>query len=246
MWISLLLSIEIPERKSAMQKRDVSPQTAYLLPFGLFMGGLLLLSLVQGLGSKFAYPFLQHPEFWVYPLQTVVCGLAVVFLWRNYSFRFNSGILLGVLAGLVSLGIWISPQVIFGKAARVEGFNPDLLQPGSFYYWCEVGLRFLRLALVVPFLEEIFWRGFLMRYFIKPKFTDVPFGTYQTFSFLAVAVLFALEHGMVDWIPAVLTGLLYNGLAVRTKSMGSCVIAHAVTNLGLGFYIMATKQWGFW
>jgi membrane protease YdiL (CAAX protease family) len=39
---------------------------------------------------------------------------------------------------------------------------------------------------------------------------------------------------------------LYNLVAYRTRSLASCVVAHAVTNLLLGLWIMATRQWGFW
>src|SRR6266576_3557256 len=39
---------------------------------------------------------------------------------------------------------------------------------------------------------------------------------------------------------------LYNVVAYRTQSFASCVLAHAVTNLLLGLWIMQTRQWGFW
>ena len=55
-----------------------------------------------------------------------------------------------------------------------------------------------------------------------------------------------LEHGTVDYVPALITGVLFNAVAVWTKSLWACVLAHAVTNLGLGLYVMATRQWGFW
>jgi membrane protease YdiL (CAAX protease family) len=51
---------------------------------------------------------------------------------------------------------------------------------------------------------------------------------------------------MADWPAALLTGILFNFVMVRTKSLAVCVIAHAVTNLGLGVFIMCTRQWGFW
>jgi uncharacterized protein len=59
-------------------------------------------------------------------------------------------------------------------------------------------------------------------------------------------VMFGLAHWGADFIPAILTGVIYNYVAVKTKSLTACVVAHAVTNLGLGIYIMQTKQWGFW
>ena len=52
--------------------------------------------------------------------------------------------------------------------------------------------RFLRLVIVVPLVEEIFWRGFLLRYLINEKFTEVPIGAFSWFSFGVVTVAFGL------------------------------------------------------
>jgi CAAX prenyl protease-like protein len=106
--------------------------------------------------------------------------------------------------------------------------------------------RFTRLVIVVPLVEEIFWRGFLLRYLVREDFTAIPFGSSSRFSFWAVVVAFTAVHAPVDWPAAFLTGILFNLLAVRTRSLAACVTAHAVANLALGVYICATKQWGFW
>ena len=113
-------------------------------------------------------------------------------------------------------------------------------------YWSTVLLRFARLVVVVPLVEEIFWRGFLLRYFINEKFDTVPIGTFSWLSFAVVTSGFAFIHNRADWPAAVITGALYNLVAYRTRSLASCVLAHAVTNLLLGLWIMNTHQWGFW
>lgn len=216
---------------------------AYVLPFVLFLVGIQLTKwlTIPASGSF----LLQHPEFWMYPLQVVVCGGVMIYFRKYYEFHFERGAVLGIAAGLLSLALWVSPQWLFHAARRTEGFNPDLLAAG-WPYLSAVGLRFVRLVIVVPFMEEIFWRGFLMRFLIGTPFEKVPFGKYQFTAFCVVAVAFGLEHSGPDIIPGIVTGVIYNALAIRTRSLGACVIAHAVTNLGLGCYIMATKQWGFW
>jgi CAAX prenyl protease-like protein len=142
--------------------------------------------------------------------------------------------------------LWISPQLLFGQPARTDGFNPEVFaaQPG--WYAFTIAARFLRLVVVVPLVEEIFWRGFLQRYLINERFTSVPFGKYTPLSFWAVAVAFMLVHNPPDWPAALLTGAIYGWVAVHTKSLAACVVAHAVTNLALGIYILQTRQWGFW
>jgi CAAX prenyl protease-like protein len=104
----------------------------------------------------------------------------------------------------------------------------------------------MRLAVVVPVIEEIFWRGLLLRFFIDEDFERVPFGTFSRPSFAIVTVIFALSHSLPDWPAALLTGAIYNGVAYRTRSLASCVLTHAITNLLLGLWILKTKQWGFW
>ena len=107
-------------------------------------------------------------------------------------------------------------------------------------------MRFVRLVLVVPLVEEIFWRGFLLRYLIAERFETVPFGTFSWLSFTAVTAAFCFSHSRPDWPAAIATGALYNLVAYRTRSLASCVLAHVLTNLALGAWIMMTKQWGFW
>jgi uncharacterized protein len=113
-------------------------------------------------------------------------------------------------------------------------------------------MRFLRLVVVVPFLEEIFWRGFLMRFLISEPFEKVPFGTFQMKAFLITTLAFGLAHYGNQTLPgqdfysALICGIIFNAVACLTKSLGSCIFVHAVTNLFLGIYIMKTKQWGFW
>ena len=219
---------------------------AYTLPFFVFLGFLGLDGMVASLFETSGILLLAVPMYWIFPLQTMVCAGVLVYFWKSYTFLPLRPWLWGVAAGVLALLIWLSPQEVFHAAARTKGFNPETFQDSPLLYWLTVTARFARLVIVVPLLEEIFWRGFLMRYLINENFSKVAFGTYRHFSFFAVAVLFMLVHSMSDWVPALLTGLIYNGLAVKTKSLWACVLAHAVTNLILGIYIMATRQWGFW
>lgn len=219
---------------------------AFVLPFLVFLGFLFLDSFVQEVFEGAGSVFFRAPKYWVYPLQTAICAGLLLAFWKFYTFAPLRPWPLGVAAGIAVLIIWISPQFLFGMPPRTEGFDPEFFGTTGALYVLTVVARFARLVIVVPLLEEIFWRGFLMRYLINERFTTVAFGTFRPLSFFGVAVLFMLVHSMPDWPAAFLTGLIYNGLAVKTKSLWACVLAHAVTNLGLGFYIMATRQWGFW
>ncbi len=226
---------------------------AYVGPFGLF----ILLQALPGLvrnASPTAPWFLHSPEFWVYPLQTLACGIMMLAYRREYPRAMTlRAALFGLLAGAVVFVLWISPQAFFGFAPRVkDGFDPGLLlAPGQTWhdnplYRLVVAWRFLRLVVIVPWLEEIFWRGFLLRFLIKEDFLALPFGSWTPLSFGVVVLGFTFEHSRPDWPAAFATGILYNLVAIRTKSLPACVLAHALTNALLGGYVMATRQWGFW
>ena len=229
---------------------------AYAGPFFLFV----LLNGLPGLlrsGAPSPQTPLWHsaPELWVYPLQTLLCAGTLFYFRRDYPpARLPTSLaIFGVVVGLVVFAIWVSPQAIFQAAPRTGGgFDPTLLavppgsEGGGALYWASVALRFVRLVAVVPVLEEIFWRAFLLRYLVREDFLAVPFGTWTPLSFGAVTLGFMLEHSLPDWPAALVTGLLYNLVAVRTRSLPACVAAHAVTNALLGGYVMYTHQWGFW
>ena len=219
---------------------------AHVAPFVLFMLGLAFVQGVQVLAGKSDNLLLAEPMYWVFPLQALVCAAALVVFWKSYDFGSQRPIPLAIGVGLLVFVLWVSPQLFLGQPRRLDGFDPSVFAGQPALYWSMVAARFLRLVIVVPLVEEIFWRGFLQRYLIDERFDRVPFGTYTHLSFWGVTLAFASVHWGPDFIPALFTGAIYGWLAVRTKSLLAPIIAHAVTNLALGSYIMATKQWGFW
>jgi CAAX prenyl protease-like protein len=98
---------------------------------------------------------------------------------------------------------------------------------------------------VIPVIEELFWRGWLMRWAMAHDWQKVPLGAYRAGAFWLVALIFASEHGPY-WEVGLAAGAIYGGWLVRTKSLGDCVLAHAVTNLALGIYVVAAGQWQYW
>jgi CAAX prenyl protease-like protein len=189
--------------------------------------------------------FLDEPKYWVYPIQTVVCGALLVWWWRSYDFAWGSRWWLGVIGGVLAFVVWVAPQEWFGAERRVGGFDLWFFGGGVAFKW-NAAIRVLRLVVVVPLLEELFWRGFLLRHLAHEPFDEISVGHRSWGAFGAVAVLFAVAHWGPDFVPALITGALYNLVAWSTRSIGACVIAHAVTNALLGAYIFRTQQWGFW
>ncbi|MEO6740042.1 MAG: CAAX prenyl protease-related protein [Chthoniobacteraceae bacterium] len=221
-------------------------RVAYLGPFVVFLAFLFLDGAVTKIGDGYAYWAFAHPKYWIFPLQTFVCAALLWRLRRRFELRPLAGFGFATLIGLIALAVWISPQALFGAAPRTDGFEPHFFAASGWPYWTNLTLRLLRMVIIVPFVEELFWRGFLLRFLVREDFADVPFGTFTWRSFLITIIGFCSIHERPDWPAALLTGALFNLVAYRTRSLAACVLTHAVTNLALGIYILRTEQWGFW
>ena len=239
---------------------------AHVAPFAVFLVFLLVPELLNSVGwdatDESAPWYVAHPEHWIYPTQTFACLGTLLYFRKSYQFAPHKDWLLAATLGIVCIALWIAPGWLFrhfnadegwyryfGFTNRSAGFNPDDVRPfGIAVYSTAVMMRFVRLVIVVPLIEEIFWRGFLMRFITDPDgdFWNVPFGTHHRRALIGVTVLFVLAHSSVDFLPASIFGLGMYWITIRSKSLSACVLMHAVANLILGVYIMTTQQWGYW
>ncbi len=240
---------------------------AHVNPFAVFMGFMLLLPLIAS-QIEWKHPdapwWRQDPAQFVYPVQTFVTLGVLVWYWRSYVFQWSwKWSLAAILLGAAGIGFWLLPTMLYdhwgltgktegilnwlGVDARAEGFNPGLFHNAA-AWWTAVVLRFLRAVLVVPLVEEIFWRGFLMRFVCdwEGDYWKQPFGRPAWRSYLIVTGMFIMAHGASDRPAAFIYGSLTYLLCVRSKSLGACVVMHATANLLMCLYIMATCKYGLW
>jgi uncharacterized protein len=160
--------------------------------------------------------------------------------------------LASVALGVAVFVMWIAPDALIpGWRSHwlfqnsVTGTVKTSIDPTEFANPLTVILRIARAALLVPILEELFWRGWLPRWLVNPDWEQVPLGRYTTFAFIGTAVLFAAEHGPF-WEVGLLCGIIYNWWMWRTKSLGDLILVHGVTNLCLSLYVLVTKKWEYW
>ena len=161
------------------------------------------------------------------------------------------------LVGSVALGVgvcalWVAPDLLVpGWRSHwlfqnsITGTITNSISPADLADPLVVTLRIVRAALLVPILEELFWRGWLPRWIVNPNWQSVPLGRYTTMAFVASAVLFAMEHGPY-WEVGLLCGLIYNWWFWKTKSLGDIVLVHAVTNAALSAFVFATGKYEYW
>jgi CAAX prenyl protease-like protein len=213
------------------------PATAYVAPFAVFI----------------ALRWLPFPPEWLAPVRLVLVAATLVVFSRHVMPRRASFPMGSIMLGAAVLAIWIAPDVLWGPGYRdfwlfhngLTGIARSTLaaqlRSNAFF----ITVRVLESAILVPILEELFWRGWLMRWTIRPDFETVPLGQYTAFSFWAVALLFASEHGPY-WEVGLMAGVAYNWWLVRTRNLADCMLAHAVTNGLLAGYVLVFHQWQYW
>src|SRR5579862_3025485 len=212
-----------------------SATLGYILPFLLYVGMIAL----------------PLPPQWLYPTRLIVVTGVILWLSRPYLSPRPLFLATSLAVGVAVFVIWIAPDALFnyrhhwvfehsimGKAA--SSLAPALRENPWF-----LTVRILSSVAVVPILEELFWRGWLMRWLIHTDFEKIPLGAYQPLSFWTVALLFASEHGPY-WEVGLLAGIVYNLWVIRTRNLADCILAHAVTNGLLSLYVLLAGQWQYW
>ncbi len=159
--------------------------------------------------------------------------------------------LTSIAIGIGVFVLWIFPDTLmpawrasFLFQNAITGHLKTSIPPGELTP-VMLALRTARAALLVPIIEELFWRGWLARWLQDTKFTNIPLGKFTPFVFWATAALFAAEHGPY-WEVGLVCGVIYNWWMRRTGSLGDLILAHATTNLALSAYVVYTARWTFW
>lgn len=215
------------------------------LAYGLPMAAFLAFTWVGG-NWKSLYPL-------TYVAKVIVTTILLAIGWRYYtkiSWRYWwLGLIVGVIGIFqwVGMQLWLQDNIAFFKPPD-DVFNP--FAPGTFSSpataWAFVAVRIIGAVLVVPVMEELFWRDFLWRQIVAPNdFKLARIGEFEWPAFLGVAVVFAFVHGNW-WLTSIVWALMIGALLVYTKSLGACIIAHATTNLLLAVYVLKWKDWAFW
>ncbi|MCP4245889.1 MAG: CAAX prenyl protease-related protein [bacterium] len=174
----------------------------------------------------------------------LLVGLIVAVGWVVIHKWFAGGVVAGqyVFDGFD----WYSLSQIAGKDPTPEEYYVPHQQLGTgLAYWAFLIVRIGGAATVVPIVEELFWRGFVLRVLIDwHRFEDVPLGKFTWFSFVVCSLGSALEHP--QWEVGILCWVAYNLLFYHTKSLLCLMVTHGITNLVLYVYVVRYEDWVFW
>ena len=195
------------------------------------------------------------PGFYVasYVLKVFLTAVPLLLFRRRYlKIRWNYW-WLGIVLGIVGVFQWVGMEKgllhLWPSYPRPSGASP--LDPMTAFFsplarWSFIAIRWAGASLVVPFMEELFWRDFLWRTIAAPAdFKLAKIGEWDRgIPLIFVTLLFCSVH--VEWMTAIVWGLMIGGLLIYTRSLGACIVMHAVTNFLLGAYVLISHDWPFW
>jgi CAAX prenyl protease-like protein len=213
------------------------PAIPYILPFLVFITMLALQSIV---------PIPAWARF--------VISIGVILAVSQTPLRGGPAKpFLSILVGIAVCVIWIAPDLIApwwhhlplfdnGVVGHPAGNTPPADRRDPLFLIFRIAVS----VIAVPILEELFWRGWLMRWIIDSRdFERIPLGTFSTAAFWITALIFASEHGSF-WDVGLAAGVIYNWWIVRTRNLWDCILAHAVTNGALAAWVVLAGQWQYW
>jgi CAAX prenyl protease-like protein len=214
---------------------------ARVLPFAIYLSFIFVSDMLgrAGVGADWLR--------WLYPVKIAAVALALVVFWGQYRelaaprLGGAGAALLALAAGLLVLVLWVNldaPWMVIGQSA---GYDPRV---DGKLLWPLVLIRIAGAALVVPIMEELFWRSFLMRWIVAPGFEAVRPADINIKSFIVTVILFGVEHNL--WLAGMVAGAIYSLLYLRTGKLWVAILAHGVTNGALGIWIITTANWTYW
>lgn len=221
------------------------PDVVLMAPYMAYLALLALVSafppeqewipiVIRGVGSlAVAFVFLPFMPSWGRPMMwiAVPAGLFAAWGWVYGQYMFDDWGLGGRLPGMPGQKAIVDPRDTLGA--------DDL-------FWTTTILRIVVACTAVPVVEELFWRGFLLRAFIQwDKFDSIPMGKFTLFSFIGTSLLSTVQHPD-NWGVSILCWLFFNALFYWTRSLWCLIVVHAVTNLALYIYVVRVGDWSFW
>jgi CAAX prenyl protease-like protein len=211
-----------------------------ILPFAAYLLFIVIGDLLERFGAS------AGVLRWLYPAKVALVTVLLALFWRRYAElkRFPlsaAAIASAVVTGVVVLVLWVSLDAGWMIVGSSPGYDPRV---DGRIDWLLVAIRIAGAALVVPVMEELFWRSFLMRWIDAADFESVEPSQLSLKSFVITVLLFGIEHNL--WLAGIVAGIAYGWLYKRYRNLWSPILAHAVTNGLLGLWVLRTGSWSYW
>ena len=173
-------------------------------------------------------------KFWLYVLKVFVGAWLV---WEMRPFVAEMRWAVSWEAVVIGLDPYYPMNNLMFKDTKESLWNPfERFGAGSSLAWTLICIRIAGMTLVVPPLEEVFYRSFIYRYFVRINFLEMPLSRFHPTSFIVTSALFGFTH--YEWLAGILCGMAYQWLVLRKNRLGDAMTAHAITNFLLGVWVV--------
>jgi exosortase E/protease (VPEID-CTERM system) len=177
-----------------------------------------------------------------YPLRVLV---AAAVLWHFRKYYRGLGWTWSWHAPMIGVAVFVlwmllEPDGDQATSALARGLM-DLPAWGMILW---LAVRVLGSVITIPLVEELAFRGYLMRKLVAENFERVGFKQFTWLSFSVSSVLFGLLHER--WIAGTLAGMGYALILYRRGQFSDAVVAHATTNGLIAIWVLAFGKFNLW
>lgn len=216
-----------------------------IVPYALYLGIAFVGVALGALASS--HPGAVFDARWLYPLQAGVAAAAVAYFWRRYEELRSPAPSAGMIVTAVAVGLgvfvaWVGLDLGWASVGDAKVAAP--LRADGSLDWTLAAPRLVGAALVVPVVEELFWRSFVMRWLDRTDFLRQDPRHVGWRAFAMAAVVYGFAHSF--WAAGIVAGVAYGWLYARTANLWAPVIAHAVANAALGAWMVYRGAWQYW
>jgi CAAX prenyl protease-like protein len=170
----------------------------------------------------------------------VVSGLAVLALARRElpAPRIALGWTPVVIAAAVAAAWLLAPAA--AAAPLASAFAG--LEPAERWAW--LATRLAGGCVLVPVVEELAFRGFLLRWLVSPDFERVPPRTWTWPAVVGSSMAFGALHE--SWLLGTFAGLLFAAARLWRGRLSDAILAHVLANVAIAAAVLVLGRWDLW
>ncbi len=144
-----------------------------------------------------------------------------------------------LLLGTGACAIWIAWPGGDGPA-----LSAGLARLGTAERWAWIAARAAGSCLVTPVVEELAFRGFLLRWLVSSDFENVPPRAWTWPALVLSSLAFGVLHQR--WLAGSAAGLVFAAARLHRGRLADAVLAHALCNAGVTVAVLAGGRWDLW
>ena len=107
-----------------------------------------------------------------------------------------------------------------------------------------IATRVLGSVAVIPLVEELAFRGFLLGWIAAPGTRKVPANAWTWPAVLLSSLAFGATHS--QFVAGSLAGLAFAFARVWRGRLGDALLAHAIANAGVALAVLVGGRWNLW